>query len=190
MPQYQSKRLVLAATTLSALAMVTALSACAGGSSTAATSAASDVKAVGGEITSTGADSLTVVDPWVKAADTKAGMTAVFGALENTGTTDVTVQSAKTSASSTTELHEMVMVDGSMVMQKKEGGFVVKAGEKHELAPGGDHVMVLDLTKPIEAGDQVTVRLTLDDGSTEDFTALAKTTSAGEEKYDDTDGME
>ncbi|GLY27285.1 copper chaperone PCu(A)C [Kineosporia sp. NBRC 101731] len=187
MPQYQSKRLALAATTLAALSVVTTLSACAGGSSAAATAG---VKAVGGEITSTGADSLTVVDPWVKTADTKAGMTAVFGTLENTGTTDVTVQSAKTSASSTAELHEMAMVDGSMVMQKKEGGFVVKAGSKHELAPGGDHVMVLDLAKSIEAGDQVTVRLTLDDGSTEDFTALAKTTSAGEEKYDDMDGME
>ncbi len=123
----------------------------------------------------------------MKTADAKAGMTAVFGVLENTGTTDITVQSAKTSASGMTQLHEMVMKDNEMIMQEKEGGFVIKAGAKHELAPGGDHLMVMDMAKAIEAGDEVTVRLTLDDGSTEDFTALAKTTSAGEEKYEDSD---
>ncbi|GLY13598.1 hypothetical protein Kisp01_06140 [Kineosporia sp. NBRC 101677] len=181
---HRSSRLALAAT---ALAAVAALSAC-GGDSEADT--AEDVKVVGGQAAATGADSLTIEDPWVKTADTKAGMTAVFGTLTNDGDADVVVESAKTSASDTTELHEMVMKDGAMVMQEKAGGFSIPAGGEHELAPGGDHLMVLNLTEPIEAGDEVTVRLTLGDGSTEEFTALAKETTAGEEKYDEDGGME
>ena len=68
---------------------------------------------------------LTVKDPWVKAAD--KGMTAAFGTLVNSGTTDVTVVSAA-SAVSPMELHEMAMQDGKMVMRPKEGGLVIKAG--------------------------------------------------------------
>lgn len=170
--------------TLAAAAVATAavLSACSGSSGT--DTASSDVKVVGGETGATAADTLEVKDPWVKTADAKAGMTAVFGTFSNTGDAEVTVESAKTSASDTTELHEMAMVDGEMVMREKEGGFSVPAGGTHELAPGGDHLMVLNLTEPIEAGDEVTVRMTLADGSTEEFTALAKATTAGEEKYE------
>ncbi len=175
-------RIKLAALAFTAVAV---LSACGSSDSSSDTEAASsDVKVVGGETGATAADTLEVKDPWVKTADAKAGMTAVFGTFSNTGDAEVTVESAKTSASDTTELHEMAMVDGERVMREKEGGFSVPAGGTHELAPGGDHLMVLNLTEPIEAGDEVTVRMTLADGSTEDFTALAKATTAGEEKYE------
>lgn len=173
----KNNRIALAAAALAATAF---LSAC-------SSETENDAKVVGGEVGETAADSLSIADQWVKTADTKAGMTAIFGTISNTGTQDVVVESAKTSASDTTELHEMAMVEGEMVMREKEGGFTVPAGGTHELAPGGDHLMVLDLAKPIEAGDEVTVRLTLADGSTEEFTALAKATTAGEEKYENSD---
>jgi copper(I)-binding protein len=53
------------------------------------------------------------------------------------------------------------------------------------LAPGGDHIMIMDLTAPIRPGDQVEVTLALSDGSTIPFTALAKETTGGEENYDE-----
>ena len=115
-------------------------------------------------------------------------MTAAFGVLANTGTQAITIASAKTSASTRTELHEVVETDGKMVMQAKEGGFTIPAGGELELKPGGFHLMILDLTEPVAAGDEVTVRLTLSDGTTKDFTALAKTTTAGEENYESGDG--
>ncbi len=52
------------------------------------------------------------------------------------------------------------------------------------LAPGGDHIMILDLASPIRAGDQVEVTLSLSDGSTTSFMALAKATTGGEENYE------
>jgi hypothetical protein len=45
--------------------------------------------------------------------------------------------------------------------------------------------MIMDLVSPLRPGDQVDVTLSLSDGSTTRFTALAKETSGGEENYDD-----
>jgi copper(I)-binding protein len=43
--------------------------------------------------------------------------------------------------------------------------------------------MIMDLASPIRPGDQVEVTLTLSDGSTIPFTAIAKETTGGEENY-------
>jgi periplasmic copper chaperone A len=129
------------------------------------------------------APAVTVTDPWVKTAE--SGMTAVFGTFSTPGARPVTVVSARTTASPRTELHEVVMgADGAMVMRPKADGFVIEPGTPHVLAPGGDHIMVMDLASPIRPGDQVEVTLSLSDGSTTRFTALGKETSGGEENYD------
>lgn len=124
---------------------------------------------------------LTVRDPWVKAAD--EGMTAAFGVLVNDGDTDVTVVSAD-SPVSPMEIHEIVMADGEMLMREKEEGLTVPAGGSHTLEPGGDHLMLMDLAAPIAPGDEVAITLTLADGATVEFTAVAKPFAGGEERYE------
>ncbi len=84
------------------------------------------------------------------------------------------------------ELHETVEnSDGSMAMQPKDGGFTVAAGADHELAPGGDHIMIMDLIKALEPGEVVTITLTLADGSTMDVDATVKKFSGAQEDYQD-----
>lgn len=129
----------------------------------------------------TAASPLTIENAWVKTAD--SGMTAVFGQLRNTGGSSITVISATTSASSRTELHEVVMVGGAMQMRPKKGGFVIPAGTTYPLAPGGNHLMVMGLQAPIRPGDTIDVKLSLADGSTVAFSALAKASSGGSENY-------
>lgn len=127
--------------------------------------------------------SLILEDPYVKAAD--SGMTAAFGTLVNGGLKDVTVVSATSDITTMMELHETVADDsGAMAMQPKQGGFVIPAGGKHELSPGGDHLMIMDLTRPVAPGEDVTITLTLDDGSTVDVVATVKDVAGGEETYD------
>ncbi|MDQ0646374.1 copper(I)-binding protein [Microbacterium natoriense] len=120
---------------------------------------------------------------WVKAAD--EGMSAGFGMLRNSGEQDVTVVSAQTEASSMVELHETVENDaGEMVMREREGGFVIPAGGTLTLEPGANHIMLMDLAKPLKAGDEVAFTLTFSDGSTVDFTAPVKDYSGANENYD------
>lgn len=163
----QTKARALA--TLTAALLATGLAGC--GESKSAASPAPDPSA---------AASLTIKDPWVKAAD--AEMTAAFGTLVNQTGRDLTVVGA-TSPASPIELHEVAMQDGKMVMRPKEGGLVVKAGGTHELSPGGDHLMLLQPSGPIKPGDQVRFTLTLADGSTVPFTAVAKPFAGGGESY-------
>ncbi|ACZ21116.1 uncharacterized conserved protein [Sanguibacter keddieii DSM 10542] len=140
-------------------------------------------------------DSVTVDDAWVKAAD--SGMSAAFGDLTNTGTDDVTVVSVTSPASTALELHETVENEsGAMVMREKQDGFTIPAGGELLLEPGGNHIMLMDLTEPLVAGDEVTVTLTFSDDSTLDLTAPVKDYAGANESYeggegdDDMEGME
>jgi periplasmic copper chaperone A len=157
--------LLLAAATLTA-----GLAACGGGETATAQPAP----------TPSAGPAFTIRDPWVKSAD--QGMTAAFGTFVNTGTSDLTVISADSPASPI-ELHEMAMKDGAMVMKPKEGGIVIKAGTEHKLEPGGDHIMLMDLAQPVKPGDPVTFTLAFTDGTTYDFTAVAKPFTGAEESY-------
>lgn len=124
---------------------------------------------------------IAVRDAWVKAAD--SGMTAAFATLVNTGDADVTVVSAA-STISPVEMHEVAMAGGTMQMRPKAGGFVIPAGGTHVLEPGGDHLMLMAVATPVMAGDEVDLTLTLDDGRTVLFTAVAKPFAGGNESYD------
>ncbi|MGJ7440968.1 copper chaperone PCu(A)C [Aquipuribacter sp. MA13-6] len=149
-----------------ALLTATALTACGDGDASSDASAAADLR---------------LDDGVVRAAD--SGMTAAFGTLVNDGDEDVVVVSATSDAAEAMELHEVVDADGAMVMQEKEGGFVVPAGGSHVLEAGGDHVMFLGLTDGLEPGDTVTWTLELQDGSVVDLSAPVRDLAAGDEEY-------
>lgn len=128
-------------------------------------------------------EAVTITDAWVKAAD--SGMSAAFGHLSNSSGADLTVISADTSAAAMTELHETVQnAAGETVMREIDGGFVLPAGGSLELAPGGSHLMLMDLTAPLKAGDEVTITLTFSDRSTTSFTAPVKEYSGANENYE------
>lgn len=132
---------------------------------------------------STHAAALSIKDPWVKSAD--GVKSAAFGTLQNSGAADITVVSASTAVSTAVELHETVpSAAGEMVMRKKAGGFVIPAGGSLRLAPGASHIMIMGLTAPLKAGDQVAFTLTLSDGSTYQFTAPGKDYSGANESYE------
>jgi len=131
---------------------------------------------------------VTVSDAWVKAVD--SDMTAAFGTLTNNTEEGATLVAATTDAAAMVELHEVVMKDGSMVMQPKEGGIPIPAGSSATLEPGGDHIMLMDVTAPIEPGDVIELDLELSDGSTITMTATAKEFSGADEDYESESSMD
>ncbi|WP_447913001.1 copper chaperone PCu(A)C [Microbacterium phyllosphaerae] len=134
-------------------------------------------------------DVITIEDAWVKSADD--GMSATFGTLVNSGDDDVTVVSVTSDASSMLELHETVENEsGEMVMREIEGGFVIPAGSDLALEPGANHIMLMDLSSPLQAGDEATFTLTFSDDSTYEFTAPVKDYSGANENYEESDEHE
>ncbi|MFD5224713.1 copper chaperone PCu(A)C [Microbacterium sp. NPDC058342] len=127
-------------------------------------------------------ESTTITDAWVKAAPD--GMTAAFGVLGNPTGEDVTVVSARTDSAKTMELHETVANDaGAMVMREIDGGFAIPADGDLALEPGGNHLMMMGLTAPLRAGEEVSFTLTFSDDSTMSFTAPVKDYSGANEEY-------
>ncbi|GAA1605865.1 copper chaperone PCu(A)C [Leucobacter chromiireducens] len=118
---------------------------------------------------------------WVKAQE---GMTGVFGTLKNSGDTDLTLVSVESPAAKMVELHETVTSGATATMREVDGGFVIPAGGSFELAPGGNHIMFMDMPKAILPGDDVSLTLHFDDGSKAEVTVLAKATEGAQENYE------
>lgn len=130
----------------------------------------------------TAGQGVTVMDTWVKAAET--GMTGVFGEVANAGGSEITVVSVTSPAAASAELHETVDDGtGTTAMREKDGGFTVPVGGTLTLEPGGDHIMLMDLTAPILPGDEIELTLGFSDGSQYAFTAPAKDYSGANENY-------
>lgn len=145
-------------------------------------SCAEDTTATDSASGSAAACPLTVSDSWVKAAD--ADMTGAFGVVRNPSDSAIVVTSAASPSAGMMEIHEVVVKDGASVMQPKAGGLVVPAGGSATLAPGQDHLMLMKLPGPIEAGDSVEITLVCASGGTVEFTAVAKPFEGAAEKYE------
>lgn len=129
------------------------------------------------------AQSVTVEDQWIKAAP--QGMSSGFAELTNTSEHDVRLVSASSPASARVELHEMVTSEaGAMTMRPQEGGLVIPAHGSAALAPGGNHLMFMELAGPLLPGAETDVTLTYDDGSSATFTAQIRDFSGNQENYD------
>ena len=130
---------------------------------------------------STTAEDLTITNAWVRASeysDHVGGMTGIFAELTNNTDHDITLTGGETEIAPMVQTHEVV--DG--MMQERKGGIVVKAHETVTLEPGGLHVMLMDLVKPIVVGDKVTFTFVTDHGK-QTFELTAKESAGGDETY-------
>ncbi|HYN65257.1 MAG TPA: copper chaperone PCu(A)C [Ornithinibacter sp.] len=141
-----------------------------------------DAPMAGGEMSSMPSPSATASS----GMDDMAGMgamSAMFGSLRNTSDTEITITGGSSPAAGAVELHETVKNDsGQMQMQPKQGGFVVPAGGSYVLQPGGDHVMLLQLTGSLANGTSTTVTLTTSGGDVT-FTVPVRSFAGAQESY-------
>lgn len=129
------------------------------------------------------ADALDFEDAVVRAMAEDADMTAIFGTLVNESTEDIEVVGFTSSIDAgVNEIHETV--DGQM--REMEEPLIIPAGESVTLEPGGAHFMLMDVSEPVMAGDEITLTVELADGSTEEFDDIpVRTIGAGDENYGD-----
>lgn len=98
--------------------------------------------------------------PWSRA--TPAGATAgvAYMTIENGSNAEDRLTGVSSNVAAATEIHEMKTADGVMKMRAVSDGLAVPAHGSVALKPGGYHVMMIGLKKPLKAGE--TVILTLD----------------------------
>lgn len=128
------------------------------------------------------ASAMSVHDQWAAATD--GDMAAVFGTLVNEGHHEARIVSGSSPAAGRVEVHEVAGdAGGPKTMRPKAGGITVAAGESHDLTPGGDHLMLMDLTGPLSPGSDITVTVQFEDGSTLPVTAQVRDFAGANEDY-------
>ena len=71
---------------------------------------------------------------------------------------------AETPSASSVEVHSMTMIDGVMKMRMLPE-LPLKAGIEEKLTPGGFHLMLFDLKKPLIAGEKLDLTLSFRDAT-------------------------
>jgi copper(I)-binding protein len=105
-----------------------------------------------------------VSDAYVREVPPGQMNSAAFMTLNNQSDVDHAVVAASSPAAKVTELHTHINEAGVMKMRQVER-IDVAAHSQTVLEPGGLHVMLMGLSGDLKQGQDVTITLTLDDGS-------------------------
>jgi len=101
--------------------------------------------------TVTTANGLEIGPAWTRATPTGAPNAGAFLTIRNTGTAADRLLAAELEGGKRTEVHETAAVDGVMRM-RQVSEIVIAPGATVELKPGGLHIMIMGLDKPVEPG--------------------------------------
>ncbi len=89
---------------------------------------------------------------------------AIYMNIINLSNTDERLIAVRTPATDITQIHETTIENDVMRMSELEDGLVINAGESASLQQGGDHVMVMGLTRDFITGDAITATLVFESG--------------------------
>ena len=105
------------------------------------------------------AGDLVITQPWSRATPGGAKIAGGFLTIENKGAAPDRLVSGAGDIAGKVEIHEMAMNNGVMTMRPLDKGLVIEPGKTVKLAPGGYHLMLMDLKQPFKQGDKVPVTL-------------------------------
>lgn len=106
--------------------------------------------------------SLKITNLWTRATPGGATVAAGYVTITNTGTDSERLIGGSFPASARVEVHDMTMTDGVMKMRALADGIEIKPGATVTLAPGGLHLMMMDLKQPVEVGAPIKAQLKFD----------------------------
>ena len=105
------------------------------------------------------AGDLVITQPWSRATPGGAKIAGGFLTIENKGAAPDRLTSVSGDVAGKVEIHEMAMNNGVMTMRPLDKGLAIEPGKTVKLAPGGLHLMLMDLKSPLKQGDKVPLTL-------------------------------
>jgi hypothetical protein len=105
------------------------------------------------------AGDLVITQAWSRATPGGAKVGTGYLTIENKGSAPDRLIGSSGNVAAKVEVHEMAMDDGVMTMRPLDNGLTVEPGKTVKLAPGGYHLMLLDIRRPLKRGDKVPVTL-------------------------------
>ena len=107
------------------------------------------------------AANINVSDAWTRA--TMPGQQVGGGFLQIQSDADARLVGASSPVAQRVEVHEMSM-DGDVMRMREVKAITLPKGKTVSLEPGGFHLMLMNLKKPIAAGDVVPLTLVVESG--------------------------
>jgi periplasmic copper chaperone A len=95
-------------------------------------------------------DDVKITDAWARATPGGAQTAAAYVTVESTAGDRLT--GASTPAAQKADIHEMTM-DGNVMKMRPVEGIDLPAGKPVTLKPGGYHIMLTGLAKPLQKGE-------------------------------------
>jgi copper(I)-binding protein len=103
---------------------------------------------------------VSVENAWSRATPPGAKIGAGFMRLRNAGAAERVV-GASSPVAGRVEMHVTVR-EGEVMKMREVSAFEIPAGGTFELKPGGAHLMLMDLKRPLKPGDKVPLTLKLE----------------------------
>ena len=103
---------------------------------------------------------VTVKDAWIRGTVPAQTTTGAFMTI--TSTAEAKLLSASTPVAKAAEIHESMMHGSTAHMHAVES-VALPAGKAVSLKPGGHHVMLVGLTRPLKVGEAVPITLTIEE---------------------------
>ena len=130
--------------------------------------------------------SIQVEQPWARATPAGASTGAVYLTITNKSQEMDRMLSASSDVADKLQIHEMKVVNGIMEMREVPSGLPVPAKGSVVLKPGGFHVMLIGLKKPLKAGETIPLTLDFEKAGKVSITVPIRAMGAG---HDDMPGM-
>ena len=105
------------------------------------------------------AGDLVISQAWSRATPSGAKAGAGYLTIENKGTAPDRLIGGSADVAGKIEIHEMAMSNGVMKMRPLDKGLEISPGKTVKLAPGGYHVMLMDLKSQLKQGDKLPITL-------------------------------
>ena len=105
------------------------------------------------------AGAIEIQHPWARPTPPGAPTGGGYLTLVNHGSTPDRLLGGSTPVADRLEVHEMSMQGSIMRMRKLDDGVAIPANGTAELKPGGLHIMLIGLKKPLKLGDRVPAKL-------------------------------
>ena len=105
------------------------------------------------------AGDLVISQAWSRATPSGAKIAGGYLTIENKGAAPDRLLGGSGDTAGKVEVHEMAMNNGVMTMRHLDKGLAIEPGKTVKLAPGGYHLMIMDLKSPFKQGDKVPVTL-------------------------------
>jgi len=105
-----------------------------------------------------------VSNAWVQAMPPSQTTTAAYMDIANNSAKEVVLVSVSSDVAGSAEIHQMSDMNGMMNMAMTSY-LRIPAQIKVTLQPGGFHIMLINLKKPLNIGDIVPITLRFEDGS-------------------------